>query len=212
MAPTVVHELVKQPSPQTVARLIQDEPKLIYSIAAMERFMHNQQITPTDQIYPRNVWYFYGDSRSGKTWHAIQFLTKLAEENGDSPNIDTVWFSNGFAMGYNGSDYVMIDDWSPKEMPPEFWNRLFDKYRTTVNMKYVQQAAWRAKYIVITRTHDPLHLIEYGLTPAELIQIVNRFQTTYLHAREDLEQLPEPYYVTEEMPTSIWIEELKKMQ
>ena len=212
MAPTVVSEIVKHPSPQTVQRLIQEEPKLIYSIAAMERFMHNVQIAPTEQIYPRNVWYFYGESRSGKTWHAMEFLHNLARENGDPEEFDTVSWSGGFALGYTGSDYVLIDDWSPKEMSPEFWNRILDVYRTTVNMKYVQAAAWRAKNIVITRTHDPLQLTAYGLNAGELIQIVNRFKTTYLHVREDLDDQPEPHYISEEIETSTWIERLKEMQ
>ena len=73
---------------------------------------------------------------------------------------DSVTFANGFAEGYHGSNYVLFDDWDPQALSPERWNQLLDNYKTIINIKG-SVASWKARFLAITRTHNPVELTEY---------------------------------------------------
>ena len=204
----VVRTLTESPTPAAIASLIQQKPSRLHQIASYQRYLSSILQMPTPESYPREVYYFYGDSRAGKSTHARDFLKAKARDNGDPELYDSVIWSAGFAQGYTGSAYVLIDDWHPVCLSTERWNQLFDNFACMVNVKG-SQMYWKARYIVITRTHSPTDLRHYQLVLGDLLQIVNRLETTYLHVCEEIDG--QKHYTVEEIPTSHRRDEIKDM-
>lgn len=86
----------------------------------------------------------YGPSGSGKSEY---FWDKY-------PNADDVRFVNGFLIGYNGGDVVIIDDLKPDIIPCGLLLNLMDRYPCTVNVKG-GEVEWSPKLLCITANHHP---------------------------------------------------------
>lgn len=99
----------------------------------------------------RNVYWFYGETGTGKTRKAIEMLHEKYE--------DEFWVSSGdistFKNGYNGEFGVLLDDLRAGDIRFNDLLRLLDRYRYTVNVKG-GTCEWNADDIIITSNLHPL--------------------------------------------------------
>lgn len=86
----------------------------------------------------RIVKYYWGSTGTGKT--------KTADE--ELVDYDTISYSNGFIIGYNGNKNVLIDDFRG-EMPYNLLLKLCDRYSVVINIKGGTMP-WNAEKITIT--------------------------------------------------------------
>lgn len=105
---------------------------------------------------PREVWWLWGPTGSGKSQQAWAMAGQLA------------WSWNGtkdFFDGYDGEEAVIFDDFRATKLPFERLLQLLDRYPTTVNIKGGTRN-WNARRIFITcplapnqlyTDNDPLH-------------------------------------------------------
>lgn len=100
---------------------------------------------PLDGSKPRNVYWFYGPTGTGKTREATRMMIELYGEN---------WVSltgtlRDFFDPYNGEKGVIFDDIRKGSI---VWNTLLtitDRYRTSVNVKG-SRIPWLAETIIFT--------------------------------------------------------------
>ena len=171
----VVHALLEAPTKETLVSLVEEHPQLLTHYGQISRFQTDAAQSRRGPRIDRQVIYCYGDSGVGKSHWAHGYMAELCLANGEKPDAyDVVHFEGGFGIGYTGSKYVIFDDWRPPQLPVETWNQLLDKYPYTINMKG-HQLPWNAEVIIITRTHSPPELAEYGLRPDEIVQLLRRF-------------------------------------
>ena len=126
-----------------------------------------------ERIVKRTIleWFTTEKPGSGKSHSARAWLRGMMVSYGDALVYCNVIFTpSGFYLDYDGGRYVLIDDWEPRSLPPEAWNRLLDDYRTKVNIK-AGEIVWKPRYIAITRIHMPQDLVQYGLKVTDLVQI-----------------------------------------
>ena len=182
-----IARLSADPRQETLRLLVEERPKRIYNYHGLRSFLLDCQAREDSQEdYPRVVHYFCGEPGSGKSHSARAWLTNMMESHGDALAYCNVMFTpSGFCLGYDGGRYVLIDDWEPRSLPPEAWNRLLDDYRTKVNIKG-GEIAWKPRYIAITRTHMPQDLVQYGLKLTDLVQIIRRFTAIVICSRETI--------------------------
>ena len=193
----IVDTLSADPSYANLRRLVKEQPQRLYRYNQFRSYMADaQRDDDADEDYPRVVLYFCGDPGSGKSYAARQWLSAMAQSHAETfYSVDSVQFTGaGFCLGYRGSHYVLIDDWDPRSLPVEAWNKLLDSYRTTVNVKGGEQA-WKPRYIAITRTHEPHELGYFGLRSHDLWQIIRRFSSVILCTMESNEH--ETHHSTE---------------
>lgn len=121
----------------------------------------------------RNVFWFYGETGSGKTQRAVEMMY---EKYGDD-----YWISSGeiknFKNGYCGEKGAILDDLRQGDIKFNDLLRMLDRYRYTVNVKG-STVEWLADDIIIT---SPFH-------PMELFKKYNPKNETW-EPREDMEQL-----------------------
>ena len=200
----MVQQLAETPTVEKLTSLVVERPARIYAYSQMRAFLADlQRGQDRSQDYRRIVRYFCGLPGAGKSYSARQWLAAKGEAEGINDEIDPIHFSSaGFALGCRGSQLVLLDDWDPRSLPPESWNRLFDSYRTTLNVKG-SEFAWRAMFIAITRTHPPEMLGEYGLRRDEIVQIVRRFEAIVVCSADEDED-GTIHHITEEVdPQSV---------
>lgn len=92
----------------------------------------------------REVTWLYGPSGTEKTKQAFEEL----------PDAAFVSMKNGFIIGYDGEEEVIIDDLRKDDIKYNELLRMLDRYPHTVNVKGGSRA-WNAKRIFITSPHHP---------------------------------------------------------
>lgn len=109
---------------------------------------------PESRDYPKDVYWFYGPTGTGKTETAL----KECREKGKEPWIsaDTLqWFD-----GYTGQEYVIIDDFRSHMCKYNFLLRLTDKYPLRVPIKG-SYTIWQPQVIYITCNKSPEECYTY---------------------------------------------------
>lgn len=104
------------------------------------------------QFKKRCVWWFYGETGSGKTRKAFEILQEKYD-------LSDIWISSGridpFFNGYTHQHAAILDDFRSTFAKFEFLLRLFDGYPVTVNVKG-SYACWNAETIIVTAPIHPM--------------------------------------------------------
>jgi len=90
------------------------------------------------------VYVRWGSSGTGKSKY---FWKKY-------PDADQVRYHNGFLIGYNGADVVILDDLKPNSIPLGLLLNMMDRYPCTVNIKG-GESEWSPKILCISANHHP---------------------------------------------------------
>lgn len=114
--------------------------------ARYDKFLHAYVGEKNKYTGIRNVFWFYGATGSGKTRLADELLTPLMYES--------VTFQKPFFLGYNGSNYVLLDDIRSDSIGTTMLLRILDRYAVTVPVKGTE-ISWNAKIVVITSEFPP---------------------------------------------------------
>lgn len=132
----------------------------------------------------RKVFWFWGETGTGKTKLAEELMYEKYEEN--------YWMSSGdishFKNGYSGEKGVIIDDLRNGDIKFNDLLRLLDRYKYTANIKG-STIPWMADDIIIT---SPYH-------PMEAFKKWNKKNESW-EPREDIEQLLRRIYLIKEFP------------
>jgi RNA helicase. len=105
--------------------------------------------------FKTEVRVFWGDSDTGKTRRAYEIGNELF---GRDP--DNVKWYNGFCVGYDGGDCVLLDDFNPITVPLTDFLALTDRYPLKINIKGGDKN-WNPKMIIITSNIDPTNWYAY---------------------------------------------------
>lgn len=140
--------------------------------------------TQKRKCVPQVIW-VYGPTGAGKTKYAMERLTKeiglepdLAEDliYKSPPNITTFW------TGYQGEEYVILDDIRGCDVPMNHLTQWLDRYKCIINIKY-GHANIMAKMLIITTVKHPYEF--YSDFKGEDPEQIARRCTEIIHMTKD---------------------------
>jgi len=105
-----------------------------------------EYVRPSLEWSPRNVLWYYGPAGTGKTRAAVDYVK---EKGPVYVAMTGQWFD-----GYDGEDYVIIDDLRAKNWPYSLMLRLLDGYEVRVPIKG-GHVIWKPSTVIITTPLPP---------------------------------------------------------
>lgn len=115
------------------------------------QYIRNMFMEEWPQFKPREVWWLFGATGTGKTRTAWSMLLR-------DFSLRDIWISSGdlknFFNGYVGQHGVILDDLRPGSIKFDFLLRILDGYPVDVPVKG-SYCIWRAEKIVITAPCKP---------------------------------------------------------
>lgn len=160
----------------------------MYTINELTRldFIRNM-VKPSWPMYKkREVLWFHGETGSGKTKYAFEYLTEKGYNY-----IDDIWLGsanmNTFFIGYCGQRACILDDMRPGCIRFELLLRILDGYPVNVNIKG-SHCPWLCESIIITAPVKPNEMYvnrETGQEWDNLDQLIRRIDSIIAFPRDE---------------------------
>lgn len=217
-----MHEMIKKGLP--TLDIIEKNPKLLRyeKLIKYDRFLQMEAHSDR-QLSGVNVTCLWGDSGSGKTQWAINYLKHNTYFKLDCSGVKNgaLWFD-----GYEGQDTLIIDDFDQDTCSINFLKLLLDKYKLRLPVKGEHTwACW--KYVIITSNQHPadwwIHLpqVQQLALKRRIHEIMHctedhlyrrqRWDKTYID--EDFERIPDvPQILAPDTPISSSDSETQDLQ